>query len=250
MSINQKIYDSYRNIFRFQIPELLAEKSDRFHLYDLAIKILIGFILLAITPLLTFLPIYPILYLFITYKFDILQPFSGSVGNMNTQWLYYIYGYLILGVLGLRTGMDFTFYGMFATAFFAFTPIFIFLVWWYAEPVSIHDIIANLFNERRNILPFANGGVAYSTMRCPADVNSQLQDLTSQSGSGYFSDSLRKAFGLSTTGTIVLILTGLLFIATIVLITCMYIYPENDRFLLNGNKNKNEKSKIITLKTH
>jgi hypothetical protein len=227
MSLNQKIFDSYRNIFRFQVPELLAEKADRFHLYDFVIKLIIGFIFLIITPLLSFLPIYPLLYLFITYQFDFQKPFSGKIGEMNSSWLLYLYAYLIFGGLGISSGLDVTFYSMFASIFFLLTPIMVVLLWWYAEPVSIHDVLASIFNEQRNILPFGTGGVAYSTMRCPSDVMGQLETLTSQQGSGYL-DSLRNVFGLSTTGLIVIILTGLLFIATMFLISFMYIYPDEN----------------------
>jgi hypothetical protein len=254
-TLTQKIFDSYRNIFRFHVPELLAEKADRFHLYDFFIKLIIGFIFLIITPLITFLPIYPILYLFITYQFNIQTPFSGKIGEMNSSWVLYIYAYLILGGLGLQSGLDITFFTMFTMIFFLLTPIMITLLWWYAEPVSIHDLLASFINEQRDLLPFSNGGIAYSTMRCPGDVLSQLQTLTSQQGSGYI-DSLKNVFGLSTTGIIVIILTGLLFIATIILIICMYIYPEENRSnnipnqyeyeSSNTNSNKNKKTKTET----
>jgi hypothetical protein len=246
MSLNQKIYDSYRNIFRFQIPELLAEKADRFHLYDFVIKLLIGFLFLIITPLITILPIYPILYLFITHKFSIQSALSGKIGEMNVNWLYLLYAYLILGIIGLQSGLDITFYSMFTSVFFILTPIMIALLWWYAEPVSIHDIFANIINEQRNVLPFANGGIAYSTMRCPADVNSHLESLTSQQGSGYL-DSLKQVFGLSTSGIFILALTGLLFITTIIFILSMYIYPDNTR---ESNHKLNETHENTQTQTH
>lgn len=73
--------------------------------------------------------------------------------------------------------------GTFIGMFMGLTPIVLLLTWWYAMPTTVHDIFVEMYNGIYGSHPMLPGGIAYSSMRCPGDVQTRLVESTSSAGS-------------------------------------------------------------------
>lgn len=201
---------SYDQLFGQHYPDILYIQRDRPHNYNLFLKIIAFFILLVVVPLLTILPIYPILYILMSYNFNGSEAFSSGVGKMNIYWIVLLYIYYITSI-GLSSNGSVGYIGL----FMGLTPIMLFLSWYYASPVSVHDTIAGAYNSLMGKSPFVRGGIAFTTMRCPGDTMARVEGCIStgeQTGSG-----LGNFFGIGISGAIILFLSCLLILSLLAL---------------------------------
>jgi len=146
---------------------------------------------------------------------------------MNVLWIAVLYFYYIFGFSKMSSkssGADFGGSIGFNSLFMGLTPILIFLTWFYAAPVSVHDTIASTFNTLTGASPFLRGGIGFTNMRCTGDVVARIESLATggggvaeQVGGGLMDDvgSIFGGVGLSGLAIIVLvtiIVSGLLFL--------------------------------------
>lgn len=202
------IKNSYDQLFGSHYPDILYVQRDRPHNYNLFLKIIAFFVLLAIVPILTILPIYPILYILLSYNFNGSEAFSSGVGKMNVLWIILLYLYYITSVSTNKRSTDFAGSFGYIGMFMSLTPIMLFLSWYYASPVSIHDTIAGTYNSLMGKSPFVRGGIGFTTMRCPTDTIARIngcKNVGEQTGNG-----LGEFFGIGLSGALIMVLVGLL----------------------------------------
>ena len=87
--------NSYNLLFTEQIPEVLFYQRDRPHYYNLLLKLIAFFILMAVIVPLTILPLYPFISVLLTNNFRLSQAFGGSTGTMNLYWIGLLYLFYI-----------------------------------------------------------------------------------------------------------------------------------------------------------
>lgn len=216
---------SYDQLFGSHYPDILYVQRDRPHNYNLFLKIIAFFVLLSVSPILSLLPIYPLLYILLSYNFDGSEAFSSGVGRMNVIWIIVLYLYYITSVSTNKKTTDFAGSFGYIGLFMGLTPIMLFMSWYYAAPVSIHDTIAGTYNSLMGKSPFVRGGIGFTTMRCPSDTIARIdgcKTVGEQTGSG-----LSDFFGIGLSGAIIVILSGLL----IMLLVALYWSP-----VLTGEK--------------
>lgn len=216
LDMNQNLIKrSYDQLFGSHYPDILYLQRDRPHNYNLLLKVIAFFVLLTVSPVLTLLPIYPILYILLSYSFNGGEAFSSGVGRMNVMWIILLYIYYITSITTNKRPTEFAGSFGYIGMFMALTPIMLFLSWYYASPVSIHDTIAGTYNSFMGKSPFVRGGIAFTNMRCPGDTMARIDGCKTmeQIGSGLASDF----FGIGLSGAIILILTGLLVISILAL---------------------------------
>lgn len=197
---------SYSQLFGTHYPDILYVQRDRPHNYNLFLKIIALIILFVVMPILTVMPIYPLLYILVMYDFDGAQAFSSSAGSMNLWWILILYAYYIYGAVYFKSVGFYSYISL----FMGMTPIFLLLSWYYAAPVSIHDTIAGIYNSLMKTQPFMKNGIGFTSMRCAADTNLRLVELggSEMTGSGY-SD----LFGIGFSGITIIILVSLILIS-------------------------------------
>ena len=219
----EAIKTSYTQLFGRHFPDILYYQRDRPHYYNLFLKGIALVVLFIAVPILTLLPIYPLLYILLMYGFDGSAAFSSGTGRMNVLWIVVLYFYYIFGFSKMSSkssggdiGGSIGFNGL----FMGLTPILLFLTWFYAAPVSIHDTLASTFNGLTGSSPFLRGGIGFTNMRCAGDVVSRIETLAGggeQVGKGLVEDitSIFGGIGLSGLTIIVLlslVIGGLLFL--------------------------------------
>jgi hypothetical protein len=197
---------SYSQLFGTHYPDILYVQLDRPHNYNLFLKFIALGILLLVIPILSVIPIYPLLYILVMYDFDGAQAFSSGVGSMNIWWLLILYIYYIFGIQYFGSTGFYSYIGI----FMGLTPIFLILSWYYAVPVSIHDVFAGTYNSIMKTQPFMQNGIGFSTMRCAGDTNSRLLEFVGQDGvAGGFTD----VFGIGFSGITIVMLVCLILIS-------------------------------------
>lgn len=201
---------SYSQLFGVHYPDIRYIQQDRPHLYNLFLKIIALVILLIALPLLTALPVYPILYILTMYDFNGAEAFSSGVGSMNIWWIVILYVYYIYGAFYFGMG----FYG-FVALFMGLTPLFVILSWYYASPVSIHDILAGTYNSIMKTQPFSTNGIGFTVMRCAADTNIRLVEAGSTDA---VAEGITSLFGIGISGVAILLLVCL------ILISAFFVY--------------------------
>jgi hypothetical protein len=206
---------SYDQLFGKHYPDILYLQRDRPHNYNLFLKVIALFVLMSVSPVLTLLPIYPLLYILLSYSFNGSEAFSSGVGRMNVMWIILLYIYYITSITTNKRAIDFAGSFGFVGLFMGLTPVMLFLSWYYASPVSIHDTIAGTYNSLLGKSPFTRGGIAFTSMRCPGDTMARIDGCKSveQIGSGIFTDF----FGIGISGAIIIILSSLLILSLIAL---------------------------------
>lgn len=176
MSVSQDaIRKSYDQLFGTHYPDILYVQRDRPHNYNLFLKIVALLILFVVTPIISLIPIYPVLYILLVYGFNGSDAFSSGVGKMNILWIVILYVYYITSFTSSRRTEDILGSFGFVGLFMALTPIMLYMSWYYATPVSIHDSIAGAYNSLMGKHPFVRGGVAFTTMKCPTDTNIRIE---------------------------------------------------------------------------
>ena len=206
---------SYDQLFGSHYPDILYLQRDRPHNYNLFLKIIAFFVLLSVSPILTLLPIYPLLYILLSYNFDGSEAFSSGVGRMNVLWIIILYLYYITSISINKSPADIGGSFGYIGIFMSLTPIMLFMSWYYAAPVSIHDTIAGTYNTLTGKSPLVRGGIGFTTMRCPGDTVARIdgcKTVGEQTANG-----LGDFFGIGLSGAIILILVGLLIIALVAL---------------------------------
>jgi hypothetical protein len=229
---------SYTLLFAEQIPEVLFYQRDRPHYYNLLLKLIALCILLAVMVPLTLLPIYPFLSVFLANNFSVSNSFSGGAGKMNLYWigLMYIFYIFHMGntVSGTTNGTssvtDNTGSGIYLASFMGLTPIALLLTWYYAMPVTIHDGFIDIYNNIYETHPLLAGGIPYSSMKCPSDVQTRLMNSrgSSMSGSG-------DSFQILGMGFTELIIAGL--IGVVLSLVVVYIWSSRLDTLSELNAN-------------
>jgi hypothetical protein len=221
---------SYDQLFGEHYPDILYYQRDRPHNYNLFLKIIAFFVLLAIVPILTMIPIYPILYILLSYNFNGTEAFSSGVGRMNILWIIVLYVYYITSVSTNKRAEDFAGSFGYIGMFMGLTPIMLYLSWYYASPVSIHDTIAGAYNSLMGKSPFMRGGIAFTNMRCAGDTASKIQGSISieHTGGGMLPDF----FGIGFSGAIILILSGIL----MTFILLLWMFPSHVSKLNSSNR--------------
>lgn len=218
----EAIKTSYTQLFGRHFPDILYYQRDRPHYYNLFLKGIALVVLFITVPVLTLLPIYPLLYILLMYSFDGAAAFSSGTGRMNVLWIVVLYFYYIFGfskMSGKSSGGDLGGSIGFTSLFMGLTPILLFLTWFYAAPVSIHDTLASTFNGLTGASPFLRGGIGFTNMRCAEDVVARIESLAGggQVGGGLMEDigGLFGGIGLSGLAIIALlslVVGGLLFL--------------------------------------
>jgi len=222
---------SYDQLFGSHYPDILYLQRDRPHNYNLFLKVIAFFVLLSVSPILSVLPIYPILYILLSYNFDGSEAFSSGVGRMNVIWIIVLYLYYITSLSTNKQVTDIAGSFGYIGIFMSLTPVMLFLSWYYASPVSIHDTIAGTYNSLMGKSPFVRGGVGFTTMRCPADTVARIdgcKTVGEQVGTG-----LNDFFGIGLSGAVILILAGLLIVALFALWWSPVLMSENEHTKLN-----------------
>lgn len=180
----ETIKNSYTQLFGRHFPDILYYQRDRPHYYNLFLKGVALVIIIIAIPILTLLPIYPILYILMMYSFDGNAAFASGTGRMNVLWIAVLYFYYIFGFSKMSaksSGSDIGGSIGFNSLFMGLTPILLILTWFYAAPVSIHDTIASTFNTLTGASPFLRGGIGFTNMRCAGDVVSRIESLAGAS---------------------------------------------------------------------
>ena len=222
----EAIKTSYTQLFGRHFPDILYYQRDRPHYYNLFLKGIALVVLFIAVPILTLLPIYPLLYILLMYSFDGAAAFSSGTGRMNVLWIVTLYFYYIFGFSKMSaksSGADLGGSIGFNSLFMGLTPILLFLTWFYAAPVSIHDTLASTFNGLTGASPFLRGGIGFTNMRCAGDVVSRIESLAGggggveQVGGGLVEDlsGIFGGIGLSGLAIVVLLsitIGGLLFL--------------------------------------
>lgn len=206
---------SYDQLFGSHYPDILYVQRDRPHNYNLLLKIIAFFVLLSIAPILSLIPIYPLLYILLSYNFDGSEAFSSGVGRMNVIWIIILYLYYITSVSTNKKATDFAGSFGYIGLFMGLTPVMLYMSWYYASPVSIHDTIAGTYNSLMGKSPFVRGGIGFTTMRCTGDTIARIdgcKTIGEQTGNG-----LSDFFGIGISGAIILILSGLLMMSLVAL---------------------------------
>jgi hypothetical protein len=183
----EAIKTSYTQLFGRHFPDILYYQRDRPHYYNLFLKGIALVVLIVAVPILTLLPIYPLLYILLMYSFDGTAAFSSGTGRMNVLWIVVLYFYYIFGfskMSGKSSGGDLGGSIGFTSLFMGLTPILLFLTWFYAAPVSIHDTLASTFNGLTGASPFLRGGIGFTNMRCAGDVVSRIESLAGGGAGG------------------------------------------------------------------
>lgn len=176
MSVSQDaIRKSYDQLFGTHYPDILYVQRDRPHNYNLFLKIISLFILFAVTPIISLIPIYPVLYILLSYGFNGSEAFSSGVGKMNILWIVILYIYYITSFASSRRTEDILGSFGFVGLFMALTPIMLYMSWYYAAPVSIHDTMAGAYNSLMGKNPFVRGGIAFTSMKCPTDTSVRIE---------------------------------------------------------------------------
>jgi hypothetical protein len=246
----EAIKTSYTQLFGRHFPDILYYQRDRPHYYNLFLKGIALVILFIAVPILTLLPIYPILYILLMYSFDGSAAFSSGTGRMNVLWIVALYFYYIFGfskMSGKSSGADLGGSIGFSSMFMGLTPILLFLTWFYAAPVSIHDTIASTFNGLTGASPFLRGGIGFTNMRCAGDVVSRIESLSGGGGGGGVEqvggglvEDIQGVFGG-------IGLSGLAIIALLSLVVGGLLFLFWARFLIQRSEDNDQSSK---LKTH
>lgn len=214
----EAIKTSYTQLFGRHFPDILYYQRDRPHYYNLFLKGIALVVLLIAVPILTLLPIYPLLYILLMYGFDGSAAFSSGTGRMNVLWIVVLYFYYIFGFSKMSSkssggdlGGSIGFNGL----FMGLTPILLFLTWFYAAPVSIHDTLASTFNGLTGSSPFLRGGIGFTNMRCAGDVVSRIETLAGggggveQVGKGLVEDITGIFGGIGLSGLTIIVLLSL-----------------------------------------
>ena len=246
--------NSYDLLFTEQIPEVLFYQRDRPHYYNLMLKLIALFILMAIIVPITIIPLYPVLSVLLTHNFKLSSSFGGSTGKMNLYWigilyLFYIFhmGNTIGGVSsGSGSLSDNTGGGIYIGLFTSLTPIALLLTWYYAMPTTIHNAFVQIYNSIYELHPLLSGGVAYNTMRCPSDVQTRLAECLKASpkeGSG-IGDSF-KILGMGFTD---MVITGLIGIVLTLVVAYAWSYRLDvirDTSKLNADEGRNTRNTFL-----
>jgi len=207
---------SYSLLFTENIPEVLFYQRDRPHYYNLMLKMIGLMVLLAVIVPLTILPIYPLISVLLTNNFSVSDSFAGGSGTMNLRWmglLYLFYIFHMGNTLGTSQGSgsttDSVGGGIYVALFMSLTPIALLMTWYYAMPVTIHDAIVEIYNSIFRKHPLLPGGIAYSTMRCPMDVQTRIAECSTAPthDGGGIGDSF-KIFGMGFTDMLLVGLVG------------------------------------------
>lgn len=211
----EAIKTSYTQLFGRHFPDILYYQRDRPHYYNLFLKGIALVVLFIAVPILTLLPIYPLLYILLMYGFDGSAAFSSGTGRMNVLWIVVLYFYYIFGFSKMSSkssggdiGGSIGFNGL----FMGLTPILLFLTWFYAAPVSIHDTLASTFNGLTGSSPFLRGGIGFTNMRCAGDVVSRIETLAGggeQVGKGLVEDITSIFGGIELSGLTIIVLLSL-----------------------------------------
>lgn len=220
--------NSYDLLFTEQIPEVLFYQRDRPHYYNLMLKLIALAILMAVIVPLSILPLYPFISVLLTNNFSLSKTFGGGTGTMNLYWIGVLYLFYIfhmsntIGGVTSGTGSvaDGTGGGIYVGLFMALTPIALLMTWYYAMPVTIHNAFVEIYNSIYGTHPFLSGGVAYSTMRCPGDVQTRLAECrkaTVAEGSG-----IGGSFQILGMGFTEMVITGL--IGVILSLVIVYVW--------------------------
>lgn len=230
-----QIKDSYDQLFRPIYPDIMYVQPDRPHNYNLFLKIIALVVLLAVSPLLTMLPVYPLLYVLMSYNFNGSEAFASGVGKMNVIWVVLLYVYYISSVALNNKREDA--YGSigYISVFMGLTPILLFLSWYYAAPVSVHDTIASSYNTLMGKSPFVRGGIGYTSMRGPDTVINQIETLRG----GQIGGGIGDFFGIGISGAIMVFLGSLIILTLLGLWWIPYHHEDTEL-------NQDIKARIIT----
>jgi len=210
---------------------------------------------MAVIVPLTILPLYPFLSVLLTNNFHLSKSFGGGTGTMNLYWIGLLYLFYIfhmsntIGGASNGTGSvaDGTGGGIYIGLFMSLTPIALLLTWYYAMPVTIHNAFVEIYNSIYGTHPLLSGGVAYSTMRCPTDVQTRLAEClkapTSQGGGG-----IGDSFTIMGMGFTDMVITGLIGIVLTLVVAYAWSYrldviAENPK--LNTDKERSIRNTVI-----
>jgi len=209
---------------------------------------------MAVIVPLTILPLYPFISVLLTNNFRLSKTFGGGTGTMNLYWiglvyLFYIFhmGNTIGGASnGTSNVADGAGGGIYIGLFMALTPIALLLTWYYAMPMTIHNVFVEIYNSIYGTHPLLSGGVAYSTMRCPSDVQTRLAEcLKAPSTEG---GGIGDSFKIMGMGIADMAITGLIGIVLTLVVAYAWSYRldiTNDIHKLNTDKHMNKRNTVV-----
>jgi hypothetical protein len=247
--------NSYNLLFTEQIPEVLFYQRDRPHYYNLVLKLIALLILIAVIVPLTILPVYPFISVLLTNNFRLSKTFGGGTGTMNLHWIGLLYLFYIFHMTntigGASSGSgsvsDGAGGGIYIGLFMALTPIALLLTWYYAMPVTIHNAFVEIYNSIYGTHPLLPGGIAYSTMRCPSDVQTRLAEcLKAPATEG---GGIGDAFNIMGMGLTDMIIVALVGIVLTLVIAYVWSYRldtlTNDTLKLNTDERRNVRNTVV-----